>query len=229
MGPILKFKLNINLDQQTVWNFLDLKCAGIDFGKGIISDHPLLKNVQKISSIANKKKAISQYVTQFYKLNQSKLRNRLNFIKKEWKKVEQNFLRQTNTIFNNQSWPKGKYICYLSIFNCNPRFIKNKTFQVFYKNKKEAKRIISHELLHFIFYDYLNKKIKIKILENKKWVISEVFNTIILNQKNFQKIISPVKELGYPEHKKYFKVLTKEWTKCKDIEMWLKKAIKLVP
>lgn len=59
--------------------------------------------------------------------------------------------------------------------------------------------------------------------------MSEVFNAIILNQKEFKKIIAPAKELGYPEHKKNIKLLASEWEKSKDILIWLKRTIKLVP
>lgn len=229
MNPYLKFKLNKNLDKKTCFDFLNLKYAGIDFGKGIILFHPKLKNIKKIKSAVTKKKEISDYINIFYNLHKDELRKTLGFFKKEWSKVEDKFFQEVDLIFNNLPWPNGKYICYLSIFNCNSRFLADKTFQVFYENKKEVKRIIAHELLHFIFFHYLNKKFKVRMSLEKKWIISEVFNTIVLNQKNFIKIISPTKELGYPEHRKYLKILSKEWIKNKDISTWLNRANKIVP
>lgn len=229
MKPKIKFKLNINLDKQTCFNFLNLKYGGIDFGKSIVSLHPSLKNIKKIKTIIKRREAISQYINQFYNLHNNELKEALDYFQKEWNEVKQPFFQITDEIFKSFSWPKGKYICYLSIFNCHPRFLDNKTFQVYYKNKSEIKRIITHELLHFIFYHYLKNKFKNKISINKKWIISEIFNTIILNQKKLGKLIAPSKELGYPEHKKYIRLLASEWKRNKNISMWLKKAIEFVP
>lgn len=228
MWPSLKFKLNMTLDIKTCLNFLNFKYGGIDFGKGIVAFHRGLKNIKKIKSSIIRKKEISRYVNQYYDLHKDELRSALRFFQKEWSEIEQYFFHQVGFIFNNLPWPKGKYICYLSIFNCNPRFLADKTFQVFYENKKEVKRIITHELLHFIFFHYLNKKFKVRMSLEKKWIISEVFNTTVLNQKNFIKIISPAKELGYPEHRKYLKILSKEWIKNKNISTWLNRANKIV-
>lgn len=213
---------------QTCFNFLNFKSAGVDFGKSIISTHPELAEVEEIKSVSKRKKEISKYVNQFYCSHKKELKNALSYFSKEWRKVEQSFFKKTDKVFNKFPWPKGKYICYLSIFDCNPRFLHNKTFQVFYRNKKGIKRIITHELLHFIFYDYLEKRLKIIISESKKWSIAEIFNTILLNQNDFKKIISPDKELGYPEHKRYIKLLTTKWKKCKDIMTWLGEAMELV-
>ena len=68
-----------------------------------------------------------------------------------------------------------------------------------------------------------------KISQNKKWIISEIFNTVILNQKDFEKIIKPAKELGYPEHKRYIKILENKWKKEKNITKWISQANQIVP
>lgn len=228
MRPFVKFRISIKLDYKTCFNFLNLKSAGIDFGKNIISIHPQLRRIRKNKNKITKKRAIFFYINHFYNLHNNELKKALELFKKEWKKVEKCFFQEVKTIFGNFRWPKGKYICYLSIFNCNPRFLHDKTFQIFYKSEKDAKRIIAHELLHFIFYYFLEKKIKIKLSKEKKWILSEVFNTIVLNQDNFRKIISPSKELGYPAHREYIQILTNEWKKCKNISSWINKAVKII-
>ncbi len=227
MTPIIKFRLNKDLDKQTCLNFLDLKCAGIDFGKGIISTHPELKSVRLLRPVARKGE-ISRYIDHFYEKYEVELAKTLYFLAKDWKQVEKSFFKQAKKVFCNFPWPKGKYICYLSVFNCNPRFLHDKTFQIFYKNEKDWKIIISHELLHFIFYNYLNVKSGKKLSDAKKWILSEIFNAVILNQDIFKKLISPSKEFGYPEHKKFIKTLTKEWKKHKNIDRWLKIATKTI-
>jgi len=228
MGPKVKFKLNKRLDKETAANFLGLSFGGVDFGAGILATHPELKKTLKTRSKSLKKKMISDYVDNFYLIHNKELKETLAIMESDWEKKEKMFFDTTNKIFNSFPWSKGKYIGYLSIFNCNPRFLRYKNFQIFYKNRKDFKRLIAHELLHFIFYSYLNKKC-FNLSKNKKWVISEIFNAIILNQRVFVKLISPAKELGYPEYKKETDLLTKEWERYKIIDRWIQKAKKTVP
>jgi hypothetical protein len=88
-------------------------------------------------------------------------------------------------------WPDGNYICYISIFNCNPRFIKEKEFQAFYKHNATTNYVCAHEMLHFIFYDYLDKNFKGKyktLCESVIWKLSEVFNDVVLRLPEFVEI-----------------------------------------
>lgn len=228
MGPALRFRLNKNLDKMMSLDFFDFKTAGVDFSRGITGPHPFFKKIKEIRPNRIKNRMISEYISRFYEIHNKELLATLRYSQKEWKKIKDDFYTEVNSIFKGYQWPKGKYICYLSIFNCNPRFLGDKTFQVFYKNKKDIRRIIVHELLHFMFYEYLTERFEVKIPERKKWIISEIFNTIILNQKEFRGIIWPAKEFGYPEHRNFIRALTKEWQKHKDVNIWLHGARRLV-
>jgi hypothetical protein len=80
-------------------------------------------------------------------------------------------------------------------------------------------------MLHFIFYDYsykFLKKKKLKISEEKIWEISEIFNTLVLNRKEFKTLIKPSKELGYPEHKKYIRKISSKLRNGCNIDDFLK-------
>lgn len=70
--------------------------------------------------------------------------------------------------------------------------------------------MIAHEMLHFIFYSYFDDNVKNKALKKDVWLISEVFNAVVLNTKEFRNIIKPGKELGYPEHKEIISKMKKE-------------------
>ena len=88
-------------------------------------------------------------------------------------------------------WPEGKYISYLSIFNCNPRFIETKEFQVSYKHPETTNYVCVHEMLLFIFYDYLKKNFskEYKKLDSKYiWKLSEIFNDVVLRLPEFVSI-----------------------------------------
>lgn len=196
--------------------------AEADFGKGIISNHPELENIKNINDKENRKEKISNYVEKFYSENIIELEKLLIEYNNDWEKIGKDFFIETDKIFSESEWPEGKYICYLSIFNCNPHFLHNKTFQLFYKKNENAKSTICHEMLHFIFYHYAEK---FEIPENLKWDISEIFNTTILNQPEFKKLIAPAVGLGYPKHKAIIPDSIKIWEKCGNFDEWMDKMI----
>lgn len=227
MKPSVKFKLNAALDKKMCFDFFNFESAGVDFGKGIIALHPQLRSAGALS-LGKRRETIAAYVARYYRSHKAELAAALERVNKEWRKVEPSFFSAAARIFGSFPWPKGKYIGYLSIFNCNPRFLSDKTFQIFYQAKKGARRLVAHEMLHFIFYAFLEKRGERRVSERKKWILSEVFNAIILNEKEFKSIIAPIRELGYPEHRSRIRPLTKEWEKHKDIIKWLEKAARTV-
>lgn len=226
MRPKVKFKLNKGLDKKIAFEFINVKHGGIDFSRGIINVHPKLKNLKKIKNNTKKKKLINDYFNLFYKKHTNYLKNQIFKFNKEWKKIENKFIKEVNTIFKNYSWPKGKHTGYLSIIDCNPRFLKDKTFQVFYFHPQGVVYVTMHELLHFIFYDYAIKKYPIffKKLDTESevfWDLAEIFNVIILSLSEFKKLHQQKKIFCYPEHKKYLPKLRKIWQKTKNIDEWL--------
>lgn len=227
--PKLKFKINKALDKKMCFNFLDYKAAGIDFGTSIIQDHPSLRKLNKLN-IEEKISFINRYVDNYYRKYRQVLIKFLKKFKTEWQSIEEQFYLETNKIFKGHPWPKGLYICYLSIFNCNPRFLENKTFQVYYRHSYGVKYVASHEVLHFIFYDYLEKNFakEVKnILADKIWTLSEVFNNIILSTPSFIKLTQK-KPLGYPTHVKLSKKLSSLWDKTNKIDLFLKNYFQLI-
>jgi hypothetical protein len=210
MYPKLKFQLNKDLDKKVCRNFIKLSIAGLDFRKEILKVHPVLNNISK-------KKEINKYIDKYYKKYRKKLLKQKEIFDKFWKKNNKNFFKKVDKIFKNHRWPKGKYICYLSIFPCGPRFLKDKTFQSFYKYPlKIFLQQIIHEMFHFIFYDYVYthySKYKSKKYQQKLWEISEAFNQAILNQRI------------YPRLNGLTKKIKKIWQEKQNIDYLLKKVL----
>ncbi|OGC56194.1 hypothetical protein A3H26_03200 [candidate division WWE3 bacterium RIFCSPLOWO2_12_FULL_36_10] len=229
MRPHIKFKLNKSLDIKMAEAFLDFKCGGVDFSRGIMNVHPKLKILKSVKNKRKRKKIIKAHFDNFYKKHGGYLKNKAAEFNTEWKTVESKFLSETNKIFKGYHFHKGKYIGYLSIIDCNPRFIKDKTFQIFYFHPSGARYVVAHELLHFIFYDYaINKFPKIfKKLDTENgifWDLAEIFNTTILSVSEFKKIHGQKNAPPYPEHKKYIPQITAFWKKTQDIDEWLLKS-----
>lgn len=221
--PKLKLKLNSKLDFEIAWDFYNNpKYAGVDFWeKGALRYHDKLKDIEKE---IRKKIFLSNYTKSFYKQHKNDFEHRRKKIEL-YKKKEQEFFYETEKIFKNHPWPKGKYIAYLSIFDFCPRFLDDKTFFVFmYDNGKGILFTIFHEMLHFIFYDYCLMKYP-RIFKNQDtekgpfWEIAEIFNTVAQQTPGFSKLHGSINDVGYPELKSKFKEAKKAWNG--DIDDWI--------
>ncbi len=204
--PNLKFQLNKHLDKKMCAYFLGHKKAGIDFGGGITKLYPQLTH-----------QAISKFVDNYYQEHEAKLEAILETFKNLWQGCKKDFYHQVTKIFKDHPWPEGKYICYLSIFDCNPRFLKNKTFQVFFQHPQGICSVAAHEMLHFMFYDYVEKgfpEAAAKIGKDKLWEVSEIFNVLVLPDSK-----------PYPNHIKLIPKYEKTWKTAKDIDQFLRAVL----
>lgn len=205
-SPNLKFQINQELDINIATEFLDVKGGGIDFGEHIVELYPELSKAKSTSG-EPRRKAVSQFTAKYYQQYRSVLEDKLRLFDEEWKKVENKFFDGVSRIFGSYPWPKGKYTCYLSIYDCNPRFLEDKTFQVYYLHPQGSNHMIAHEMLHFIFFDYLDNhenEFMEKTDEDTIWLLSELFNDKILELPEFEEFKS--KDGGsYPEVAKFAK------------------------
>ncbi len=222
----VRFKLNKKLDKQMAVVFLDVKRGGIDFSNGIFNVHPEIAYLKKILKRNKREEIINKYFDKFYKSHEDYLKKKALEFFKEWNKVETAFIAITDRLFNSYHFPKGQYIGYLSIVDCNPRFLRSKTFQIFYAHPRGVKYVTAHELLHFIFYDYAIKKYpeifkKLDTGSGIFWDLAEIFNVIVLSLPKFKKLHKQEKVFCYPEHKKYLPELKKLWQRTSNIDNWL--------
>jgi len=198
------------------FEFLNYTKGGLNFGSSIIRFHPKLEKVQKLKSLNRKRRLLNQYIDQFYSKNRKELLLAKRNLQELWLRNDNDFFKIVDKIFSKAGWPKGKYICYISIFPSGPRFLESKTFQSFYKIGDQNLKQMQHEMLHFIFYDYLEKKLTKEFIKNnqeKVWILSEVFNIIVLKQK------------PYPAHEKLIPFYQTLWNSSKNIDEFLKKSL----
>ena len=228
MNLDIKFQLNKKLDKEIALNFLNIKASGVDFSRGVIDPHPELKNI-KSKNNEERKEIIDKYFDKFYEENSEKLENEIIRFKDNWSKIEEEFIIQLNKIFKNPTPPEGKYIGYLSIVNCNPRFLHNKTFQIFRNHNSGSNHVAMHEILHFFFYDYaVNKYPEIfsKLDTNTGifWTLAELFNGVILALLEFTQMCKSEKVKIYPDHEEYIDKVKEFWDDNSDIDDWLIKS-----
>jgi len=196
--PNLKFSVDKDFDQWTCKEFLTYDPNDI-FSNAILTDHEKLNMLKEVPR-SKREGDFNRYIDQYYKDNLKELKKARESSEKEWKKVEIRFFNLINSLFDTKNtdgskcvymWPEGNYICAISIFNCNPRFIEDKDFQAYYRHPDGIVYICVHEMLHFAFYDYVknnhNELFK-NLGKDGMWKLSETFNDVILRSPDFVKI-----------------------------------------
>ena len=160
--PIVNFDFNQELELNLALEFYNNpRHGGNDFWQErAIKYHPKLK---EINDANNKKEFLNKYISEYYASNKKDIESLGDEIRKNFKDKERAYLLLVDKIFAGYAWPNEKYTGYFSIFDFCPRFIDSGEFQVFIYDKKENQLFtISHEMLHFIFYNYAQKIVVIR-------------------------------------------------------------------
>lgn len=228
----LRFYLNKKLDERMAEEFLDEHGGGIDFGERIVKIHPQLKSVKSLKNIKQREKAIRVYFDNYYRTHRAVIHRNIERLRHAWYKREKEYSVITENFFGGFRFPKGKYIAYVSILNCNPRFLDSKMFQFFYKKPiADAIHTISHELLHFIFFDFIEQRLKKEIkmlLPDQLWNLSEIFNVIVLRSPRYRRIINKHFVRPYPSHRQYIRQFENAYRNSRDAEDFIQRGITIV-
>lgn len=146
----------------------------------------------------------------------------------DWENVEKKYFLLIDRLFKKHSWPDGWYVGFATIWGSYPRSIKTKTFHFPYwhPDQKYANKVIAHEMLHFMFFDYIEaryglteqSRIKKNDLEYV-WKVSEAFNNVIEEWKPYKDVfIYPARPHRGTEE--IFKKMNVQWKQKQDVD-WL--------
>lgn len=202
---MISIELNKELDCEVYGDFRNFSIGGVDFGEMIREDHP--------SITPNNHK---EYIDEYYRTNSEGISNSLIEINSALRSNESDFKNFVKKYFWSLSI-NNEYLGYLSIFNCNPRYLDKKIFQIYFKKDLSSKlEVCWHESLHFQFFDYCDKHLNKETTHldknsGKLWALSEVFNVILMNEPDFRKISDRKEKLFYPELKEKLEIAQKIW------------------
>jgi hypothetical protein len=223
MYPKIKFLINPNKDIFNAYSFLTEDGHYRKCFFPLELQHIFKKNV----STLEQKKRIKEYTEDIYEVKRKEIEAGAKFVEEEWKEKEKAFYNFSNQIFKNHPWPKGKYIGYVSIYRLYPRYLEEKIFFFPYSTKDVSPiQVIAHEMLHFIFYDFIEKKYSKKKLNDSKyiWKISEAFNTVIETWEPYKKEMGIVYNVQpYAECEDMFLKMQKQWSEEPNLEIFLDK------
>jgi len=201
---MITVKLNKELDYEVYDDFKAFEMSGANFAEAIKKDH---SNIHEDNYL--------QYIDDFYKTNSDLLEKSCQEINDYLSQNQEAFFAKMNELFGLDFFT-DEYLGYISIFNCNPRYVENKTFQIFYKKDLLDKAEVAfHESLHFAFFDFCDLFVdETRNLDKNNgplWELSEIFNVIILNLPQFQTILKRPEQLFYPGLKEKFKQVQPIW------------------
>lgn len=232
--PKLLLQVNVEKDIENALDFLTYEKDRWFLERFFRGDVAFV--LSKKFSKKDQKKIVEEYAKNFYVEHKKDIREGCTLVRRDWKKIEKEYFILVDKIFDGHPWPAGGYTGVASIFKMYPRWIEEKTF--FFPNEQEevafTKRVIAHEMLHFIFFDFIFSKYglrehsKIKGKENDYiWKISEVFNVVMENWKPYVDIVG--KDTGskpYPGQEKMYVKMRQQWAKNQDVnwllDQWLK-------
>lgn len=141
------------------------------------------------------------------------------------------FFQQTDRLFPGHPWPQKTYTAYFSAFNFCPRFLEEGSFQVFLAdNNQGALFTTCHELLHFIFYDFAQKKFpdleKLDKDSGTFWLLAELFNDMIQRTPAFTAIHGEPGENTYTVLQPYGQRAKELWDG--DVGSWIPSMLPIV-
>jgi hypothetical protein len=216
------YSLNKELDKNIALSFLGVSAGGLDFTKSVIGPHPELDPILSLDE-PGKKQLISTHFDTFYTLRADELQQALDQSSKLWSNVEEPFFSFALNLFGNKISPK-KYTGFISIVNCNPRFVEDNSFQFFWKHRWGSTFISMHEILHFFFFDYTRTVIgepyvSLDPNQGRYWEVSEAFNDIILAERELVGLHAVEKIDPYPSLAPFVEEGRKIWEDSRNIDV----------
>jgi hypothetical protein len=213
MQQPVKFQIDPAKDFEVFQGFL--QDAEFDGGRNlewaVYGKFSELKNISKGNFTKGKEKLIKHHIAQYYLDHSLQIKQNISDYRAAWESKQEEYFHLIDEIFEMRPWPKGQYVAYATIWGMYPRSLEDKTFQIpaIYNDKPYVNVIIAHEMLHFMFYDYLFKKYPELNNEDDNyltWNISEIFNSVVQNSELWLKVFT-LKTMSYPEHEEVEKNL----------------------
>lgn len=227
--PKLRFEIDINHDISKFETFIldDINSSGVNFKNSIFTVHPELRNVDSLPQ-SEKTTFIKRYVNKYYKDNNSKLKEYIPLLTEKWEQYSGTFYGRCNEIFKGMPWPDGKYIGTISISGPMPRYLDQKTFDVPPVKDNRCIQTTAHEMMHFMFFEYVRKRYLPtltntyeEVMREKTsglftiplWELSEIFNIVILSSQSFGIGSKPKPEIYKTDLIPLIPLFKQAWTK----------------
>ena len=203
---MITIRKNEVLDAEMYTEFCSLSVAGADFGQEIRDDHPNI-------TPANYK----EYIHTFYETYHSDMDDMMRATQKDLDAKSPDYFKALRMHFG-KDFSTTDYVGFVSIFNCNPRFVESGTFQIFYKKRPTHRiEVCFHEVMHFAFFDFCREHVsdisRFDVNTGPLWELSELVNILLLNRSEFRVLIGIEETLFYTTLATKLSVIREIWSK----------------
>lgn len=223
--PAVEFVLDKEYDKESILEFLDDKDEFLDFGhERIVQFHPELERYRGKDKEVQKK-AISDYVDDFYKKNSDELQLSSEKFQSLWDEIAPRYFAEVKKLFGSlDAYRERTIFAFPSITNCADIADDHTCFHIWYKwqeKPEEARVLIAHEILHFYYYSYVREKKFFNLVD--QWDLAEIFNVVILGLPQFVALLGKA-DLGYEQHDQYFPRYRKLWKESASMDEYFQKT-----
>ena len=207
-------------------NFKEGSVSRGSFSDGGFFDEKFTKKI-KNKDFEDVKEIIKKRIEKDYKSLNFDFDNFFKSVKKEWYKVEEEYIKRLEKIMRKPFLGK-KVTCYATILpRCNywdclpfPWF----KLSILYP-KSKWNQVCMHEIMHFIFHwhywdyclNYLDEKLVWHLKESVTFLLNEEFSDLMEE-----------KDKGYSPHQRLRKELIVIWRETKDFQKFLDKSFPIV-
>lgn len=176
--------------------FLNPSKKGWDWSNKVYRKYPELRSeLQDVKDVRKRKEIEHHFFTEVFKKERPKLEKQAKNFQREWNKINDYVMLVLSKV-TEQEWPEKdrKIFARISLNPICPRYIKQRTFDLFYKQEPAyMKSVAMHEILHFIYFEKWKKVFpetseRVFNAPHLSWQLSEIVPGIILNDKRVQKV-----------------------------------------
>jgi hypothetical protein len=222
--PKVKFRVDADRDFENYRLFL--KYAPQRFVPMFLP--PDLQNLLVgVTSAKKRRELVKAYIEDGFRKNRKRIRNNVSAVERTWRSKEQGYFKLMDVVFGGYPWPRGKYEGYASVFSMYPRDVADKTFHFSAFDSGHAVATTSHELMHFIFFDYVRRHYGLKEGDrvpghgpNYLWNVSEVFNAVIEGWGPYRKMFGTSGETYDYMNRRMLPRMKRLWRERQDVD-WL--------
>lgn len=179
-------------------------------------------------------------IRRFYNERADEIRARVEIVKADWMTVEHLFYKEVVRLFSCYPWPRppeghDRYIGNSSILGRWPRYISKKTFSFpanpSYPYTGHAVKVIAHEMLHFMEYEYMEKKFGLRSSErnaadNTFWQFTENLNVLIESSDPWKVIRHDFVSRPYPECQELYDRMKDVWDNSQSVDILIHEIFK---
>jgi hypothetical protein len=223
----VKFTIDLDLDLDILMFFSNQDeemRAGWNIYEMLIREYPELKKCPKLPK-EDREKVVREFLEKEYKKDKETMLQKKEEIETVFNKIKEEYFITTSRLFDNHDWPEGNYIANFTVWGTYPRIIQKKTFYIpFKRDNNNTMRIVCHEMLHMLFFDYWGKNFRDKLSKELSWDFSEIINVILLNLPEVNKFFK-VEEKPFPNHIERYNYLKEIYPKCNSMKEFCEKSI----